>query len=443
VKIFLLIICLLIPSNSRSSTYFVAPDGSDTNEGTFDHPWLTFQKGFNNLSPGDTLFIRGGTYYPEGTISAGVIAGAASRGKKGTASRWYNVFAFPGEHPVLDCRKISDQSLNRAGIMLAGCAFWHIKGIEITRVDQLRGPPARIGQGLLIESGNNNLIELIRAHHCGGPGFRLRTSSEGNTFLNCDAYENFDPFSETPGDDADGFDLGYISVREGDERLNTLIGCRSWSNSDDGFDMFQARGYRGRYILENCWAWKNGFKPDGTERAGDGNGFKLGADNNYPADSIIRRSLLKCIACLNRQRGFSQESANTRMIFYNNVAFENGTWGFSFYYYDLPDTLRNNISYKNHHGQIENQGISRIHDHNSWDSGFVLSDNDFLSLDADQLSTGRNNDGTLPYIEFLHLRKGSLLVDAGIYVGLPYNGNAPDIGAFETNFDACGKGPQP
>jgi hypothetical protein len=433
VKIAAFIACLLLFDGAYSATFFVATNGNDSNPGTIDQPWLTIQKGFNALSPGDTLFIRGGTYNPTGTISGGQISGAVANRKTGTATKMYNVLAYPGEQPVLDCRNITNPSFGRVGILIISSDYWHIRGIEITRVDQCQGPPVQRGQGLLIQSGNYNTIESVSAHHNGGPGLEIRDLSEGNLFLNCDAYNNFDPYTSPPGDDADGFDVGFIAARSGNERVNTLIGCRSWSNSDDGFDLYQYPGYHGIYILRNCWAWKNGFSKDGMAQAGDGNGFKLGADNNYPLDATVRRTLTNCIAYANRQRGFSQESANVKMIFYNNLAYRNGTWGFSFYYYDVQDTLRNNLSYKNTDGQIENQGVKRIHDHNSWDSKIILTDADFVSLDASQLSHSRKSDGSLPEITCFHPAAGSDLKDSGTDVGLPYSGKAPDIGVFESS----------
>ena len=41
-------------------------------------------------------------------------------------------------------------------------------------------------------------------------------------------------------------------------------------------------------------------------------------------------------------------------------------------------------------------------------------------------------DGSLPDIDFMRLVAGSHLIDAGVDVGLPYNGSAPDLGYFET-----------
>jgi len=49
----------------------------------------------------------------------------------------------------------------------------------------------------------------------------------------------------------------------------------------------------------------------------------------------------------------------------------------------------------------------------------------------DLLSSPRNSDGSLPNIDFMKLVSGSDLIDKGIDVELPFNGIAPDLGAFE------------
>lgn len=143
----LLITLFLYTTLSLSgATYYVATNGSDSNPGTLSQPWLTIQKGFSSISPGDILYIRGGTYTPSGTASGGVMAGAIASGKQGTATDMYNVFAYPGEVPVLDCRNITNTSYPRAGICLVNSDYWYIRGIEITRVDQNRSPVLR-GRG--------------------------------------------------------------------------------------------------------------------------------------------------------------------------------------------------------------------------------------------------------------------------------------------------------
>jgi hypothetical protein len=89
----LIIIFLSITLSLSGATYYVATNGSDSNPGSIDSPWLTLQKAFNSISPGDILYVRGGTYSPSGTVSGGGVSGVVVNGKKGTSSSMYNVFA--------------------------------------------------------------------------------------------------------------------------------------------------------------------------------------------------------------------------------------------------------------------------------------------------------------------------------------------------------------
>jgi hypothetical protein len=45
--------------------------------------------------------------------------------------------------------------------------------------------------------------------------------------------------------------------------------------------------------------------------------------------------------------------------------------------------------------------------------------------------TSRQSDGNVPALTALHLAPGSTLIDKGTDVGLPFQGPAPDLGAFE------------
>ena len=85
------------------------------------------------------------------------------------------------------------------------------------------------------------------------------------------------------------------------------------------------------------------------------------------------------------------------------------------------------LQYRNHL-VVEKNAFS---DNNITTQDNLLSDDDFNSLDGSQLMRARKTDGSLPDIDFLNLKSGSNLIDAGVDVGLPYYGKAPDIGAFE------------
>ena len=256
-----------------NADFWVATNGSDSNPGSYDEPFATWQKGFNALTAGKTLCIRGGVYYADPVTFGSRYCGVVVDNKHGTSTGKYIVVAYPGEKPVLDCRNIKG-SYKRFGIYLNSCEYWHIKGLEITRVDQLSTGSFYIGIGLEINSGNYNTIENCVSHHNGGYGFGTRVDAHNTLFLNCDSYSNYDHYSITPGDDADGWDIGYASGNP----VITIEGCRSWNNGDDGFDMYQGSGYSGIYYLKNCWSWHNGYRPDGVTAAGNGCGFKYGLD---------------------------------------------------------------------------------------------------------------------------------------------------------------------
>jgi len=57
-------------------TLYVATNGSDANDGALERPWRTIQFGINQLKPGDTLLIRGGTYDERLHVDGGKVRGA-------------------------------------------------------------------------------------------------------------------------------------------------------------------------------------------------------------------------------------------------------------------------------------------------------------------------------------------------------------------------------
>jgi uncharacterized repeat protein (TIGR02059 family) len=422
----LIILLLCISVAVKATIYYVAPTGNDGNPGTITQPWATWQYGFNHIAPGDILYIRGGTYTPTViTTNHSRYCAVVVDSKSGTSSNSYQVFAYPGETPVLDGSNITGTSYERYGIVLYNSSYWHLMGLTVTNVKQPTSGGVG-GQGILIQGDNpatHNTIENCVAHHNGGPGMGTRAYVNETLFLNCDCYSNWDAYSSSPGGNADGFDCGYSY---GDAIIR-FTGCRSWLNGDDGFDLYQGTGFSGIYYLTNCWAWHMGYYPDGVTQGGDGSGFKYGQGQS--SDGVVRRFSYNCIAYDNLTQGFTQNEANVKMVFYNCVAYHNNVQGFDFQWNNVADVLRNNISYNN--GSTDIFQSNQTRDHNSWDSKVTVSNADFVSLDGTQLALPRKADGSLPDITFLHLASGSGLIDAGVDVGLPYSGSAPDLGAFE------------
>jgi hypothetical protein len=70
---------------------YVSPRGSDDDPGSLDRPWRTIGHAVSRLRPGDTLFLRGGTYLERPTVEV-----------SGTAAAPITVQSYPGETAVID-----------------------------------------------------------------------------------------------------------------------------------------------------------------------------------------------------------------------------------------------------------------------------------------------------------------------------------------------------
>lgn len=74
--------------------HYVSPEGDDTASGSFENPWRTIQHGVNQLRPGQTLYIRAGTYAEQ------VVVPPSASGRPEHRTR---ICGYPGEaKPVID-----------------------------------------------------------------------------------------------------------------------------------------------------------------------------------------------------------------------------------------------------------------------------------------------------------------------------------------------------
>jgi len=75
--------------------YYVAPWGDDSNDGSFEKPFKTIQKGVDSMQPGDYLYLRNGTYHEIG-IHLGMNFWY------GREDAWYTIKSYPGEWAIVD-----------------------------------------------------------------------------------------------------------------------------------------------------------------------------------------------------------------------------------------------------------------------------------------------------------------------------------------------------
>lgn len=85
-------ICLLALAQSALGDLYVSPTGSDSNPGTLAQPLATVQTAINTVSPGETIYIRGGTYHEEVSVS----------GLNGTASNPIVITNYQDEKVLFD-----------------------------------------------------------------------------------------------------------------------------------------------------------------------------------------------------------------------------------------------------------------------------------------------------------------------------------------------------
>ena len=434
-------LCILILTDVQAQV-FVAPDGSDTNAGTMEEPLATLQQAQDMVSPGDTVYIRGGTYHvTEDQISRVVnnlFASIAYLDKSGTEGNTIKYWAYPGETPVFDYSEVKPPNQRVVGIYVAG-SYLHIKGLEMTGIQTTI--TGHTESYCIYSRGSNNIFEQLVMHNNVGTAFR-HYGGGGNLVLNSDAYNNWDNVSEQGiGDNNDGFGM---HPREGSE-VNIIRGSRAWFNSDDGFDIIRADG---PVLIDSSWAFYNGFSS--TFRSlGDGTGFKVGgfaydAEDRLPAE-IPRHTVQHSLAVRNKANGFYANHHLGGNNWYNNTGYRNGNRDFNMLNRPSRENAENIDGPGYDHVLINNvayadfgSGVSNIVDSlntieaNNWTLGISVSSDDFLSVDLEQLTAPRKPDGSLPDIDFLRPTSGSMLIDAGVDIGFPFLGEAPDLGAFES-----------
>lgn len=400
-----------------------------------EKPFASVQRAQRSVAPGDTVLIRGGTYQlKESQIARrkGIFASITVLDKSGTPEKPITYRAYESEKPVFDASDVKPRDQRVSAFLVTG-SWLHLQGLDVTGVQVTL---KRHTQSICFESnGSHNIFDRLSMHDGQAIGiYHVRGSD--NLFLNCDAWNNWDNTSENGmGGNTDGFGCHPSKGSTG----NTFRGCRSWFNSDDGYDCL---GAAESVTFENCWACYNGFSSK-FERTGDGNGFKAGGYGSAPVarlpNPIPRHVVRFCVAVGNKNNGFYSNHHPGGSDWFNNSGYRNGA-NFNMLC-RLADNLTevdgyghrlsNNLSYGSRSAITKLNAAKSELAHNSFSSDLKLTDRDFLSLDEAELFQPRQANGDLPVITFLHPAPGSALIDTGVEVGLPFLGTRPDIGAFE------------
>ncbi|SBT38907.1 right-handed parallel beta-helix repeat-containing protein [Micromonospora auratinigra] len=290
------------------STLYVAPTGADGAAGTQANP-TTLTSALTRISAGGTIYLRGGTYRYAQTITIG-------QGNNGTSSARKNLFAYPGETPILNFSAQSEDPANRG--LAVGGSWWHIRGIVVERA----------GDNGILLGGSNNIIERTVTRYNRDSGLQLSRLvadaprdqwPSNNLVVSTESHDNAD----SDGEDADGF-APKLTVGPGNVFRYTV----SHNNIDDGYDLFTKpeTGAISPVTIESSLAYDNGTLSNGGQAgAGDRNGFKLGGED-IGVNHVVRGN----IAYHNGQHGFTYNRNLGSMTVSNNASIGNTQRNFNF-----------------------------------------------------------------------------------------------------------------
>ena len=133
------------------TTYYVAPGGSDSNPGTEAQPWATIQHAADVLQPGDTVYVRAGTYTEDVEIH---VSGSATGG--------YITFRnYPGETPILDGSGLTVPASNSGLFYIEDQSYIIIRGFELRNYQS--STPDIVPVGIHVRGASHH-IQILDNH---------------------------------------------------------------------------------------------------------------------------------------------------------------------------------------------------------------------------------------------------------------------------------------
>jgi len=387
------------------ATYYVAGTGSDSNPGTLSQPFLTFRKSVGLLQPGDTLYIRGGTWTEQIDLQG--------PNTTGTPGNYITISGYPGETVTIQYTDTIEHgygpikargkrgwlifdNLVLDGINGTNQSGWSIRDGNhhfILRNLEIRNFKAN---GLYIEA-DNITIQNNRIHHqvsdCGCTGERWY----GIYFHHgSDGLIDGNEIHGNPGGGIQSYPgpISKLIIRNNSLHHNNTLA----SSQVEGLIVFQGKSTNGE-IINNVQIYNNLVYMNGANQPDPGYSGGIRVSNGASNIKILNNTIYG-------NKGYG-------------VNIQGGPGGLP-----LNTTVQNNIMFKNTLQQVVDAGIGSIIDHN-------------LTTDPQFVNPGSYN---------FTLRIGSPAIDAGVRIGMVTTDMANisrpqgveyDIGAYEMTSDTA------
>lgn len=451
----------VIPQPSGAAKYVSIYGSDNTGTGSFESPWRTITHGASHLVPGDTMYVRQGSYNEVATVSV-----------SGTSVQPIVIANYPGESPVVDGGYVYLDSDPYRSIGLPvyhdGSYLVWISGEYVT----WHGIDAKNSNGsIFLVRGAHSTVEYCKGYYAYGGGLHIQRDYCQGLFveLHTCEFENYHNHSSPPAwNGTVGFGryprYGYA---------NGLVVHDSWG---EGIASYESHDI----LIENCVVWNcqtnfyisdtynTTFRNNVVYTTTSGNlvgdytyqpGYYIGDEKGIPGEpwpnTAIRitshdNHIYNCSA-INADRNM-MIGANVMggLTVYNNTLVDaKDDYDLVLFAGAIPSpgaVFKNNLIIQ---GGTQGSGINGasgpvVFDHNIWSktptTGSMLGTNSQVIANPGLLRTGSLTPGGITK-DYFKVGASSPVRNAGIAVGTDTGegldcfgtrrSNPPDVGAYE------------
>ena len=463
-KILLIFLFTLFVQQVFSTTYYVAINGHDSNDGSESNPWATIQKAAETLVAGDTVIVKAGTY---NTSLYFKNSGNAANG-------YITYMANPGDTVIIDGTGVPeyqfgdmDGLINSQGKSYIKFIGFHIDAYETHFGIYFRGPASHIEIRDCIVS-NGNIIDKWGGHafviwgQTGDSGPVSNVIIDGN-----EVYNNYTGGNEqlTLYGEVSNFEVTNNIIYNCSNINLDFIGRISingvaFGRPHNGLVKGNICYGAGRLVPENSYG--SGIYTDGAGKPdlinsiiiednisydNDFSGIEIGDEHDGESSGgiLVKNNISyknDFFGIFVGGGGIGNGGTVKNVNFYNNTTYKNLN--------EISISTVENINFKNnifYRGNndvflwMEEVAVGKVNfNYNCWfpDGNWAWGNSEYIGFSVLQQNTSQFQNGLVADPLFrdvqnndFHLKSNSPCIDAGTDVGLAYSGLAPDIGAFE------------